>query len=475
MFSLFGAPALSQFRLDQLLRSLNNEEPRVQALASRWMHFVDTSRPLKESELDVLGKLLTYGARVPDALRELPSGQRILVTPRIGTESPWSSKATDIVHVCGLDAVTRVERGSVYFIESSSALGSAELLKLAAHLHDRMTESVWTDSLEPTGLFHDAPPRALRRVVLGEHGREALARANQQWGLALSSDEIDYLVQAFGKLGRDPTDVELMMFAQANSEHCRHKIFNAQFIIDGKPMPLSLFAMIRATHAHNSDGVLSAYRDNAAVIVGANATRFYPDPLTQRYGGTKEPIDILMKVETHNHPTAISPFPGAATGAGGEIRDEGATGIGAKPKAGLTGFSVSNLKIPGMPQPWEVDFGKPDRIASALDIMIAAPIGAASFNNEFGRPNTCGYFRVFEQQTTRAGVPDAIRGYHKPIMVAGGLGSVRRQNVEKKEVVIGAPLIVLGGPSMLIGLGGGAASSVGSGQSSSEFNAGLKR
>src|SRR5580692_1565747 len=470
MFSLFGAPALSQFRLDQLLRSLKVEEPRVQALASRWMHFVDASRPLQESELEVLGKLLTYGARVPDALRELPSGHPLLVTPRIGTESPWSSKATDIVHVCGLGAVTRVERGTVYFIESTSPLGSADLLKLAAHLHDRMTESIWTDSLEPTGLFHAAAPRGLRQVVLGEHGREALARANQQWGLALSSDEIDYLVQAFGKLGRDPTDVELMMFAQANSEHCRHKIFNAQFIIDGKPMPLSLFAMIRATHAHNSDGVLSAYRDNAAVIVGANATRFYPDPLTQRYAGSVEPVDILMKVETHNHPTAISPFPGAATGAGGEIRDEGATGIGAQPKAGLTGFSVSNLKIPGMPQPWEVDFGKPDRIASALDIMIAAPIGAASFNNEFGRPNTCGYFRVFEQQTTRAGVPDAIRGYHKPIMVAGGLGSVRRQNVEKKEVVIGAPLIVLGGPSMLIGLGGGAASSVGSGQSSSELD-----
>ena len=469
MFSLFGAPALSQFRLEHLLRSLNIEEPRVQALASRWMHFVDTSRPLNESELEVLGKLLTYGPRVPAALHGTPRGQRILVTPRIGTESPWSSKATDIVHVCGLSAVTRVERGTVYFIEATAPLSNADLAKLAAHLHDRMTESVWTDSLEPSGLFHDAPPRALRRVVLGEHGREALARANQQWGLALSSDEIDYLVQAFGKLGRDPTDVELMMFAQANSEHCRHKIFNAQFIIDGKPMPLSLFALIRATHAHNSDGVLSAYRDNAAVIVGANATRFYPDPLTQRYGGTKEPIDILMKVETHNHPTAISPFPGAATGAGGEIRDEGATGIGAKPKAGLTGFSVSNLKIPGMPQPWEVDFGKPDRIASALDIMIAAPIGAASFNNEFGRPNTCGYFRAFEQQT-QAGVPGAIRGYHKPIMVAGGLGSVRRQNVEKKEVVVGAPLIVLGGPSMLIGLGGGAASSVGSGQSSSELD-----
>jgi phosphoribosylformylglycinamidine synthase len=470
MFSLFGAPALSQFRLDQLLLALKAEEPRVQALASRWMHFVDTSRPLNDSELTVLGKLLTYGERVPAALREMPSGQRLLVTPRVGTESPWSSKATDIVYVCGLTAVTRVERGTVFFIESGSPLSSADLLKLAAHLHDRMTESIWIDSLEPTGLFHDAPPRPLRHVVLGEHGREALARANQQWGLALSSGEIDYLVQAFGKLGRDPTDVELMMFAQANSEHCRHKIFNAQFIIDGTPKPLSLMGMIRATHARNSDGVLSAYRDNAAVIVGANATRFFADPLTQRYSGAKEPIDILMKVETHNHPTAISPFPGAATGAGGEIRDEGATGIGAKPKAGLTGFSVSNLKIPGMPRPWEVEFGKPDRIASALDIMIAAPIGAASFNNEFGRPNTCGYFRSFEQQAAQAVGSAVIRGYHKPIMVAGGLGSVRRQNVEKKEVVAGAPLIVLGGPSMLIGLGGGAASSVGSGQSSSELD-----
>jgi phosphoribosylformylglycinamidine synthase len=469
MFSLFGAPALSQFRLDQLLRILTADVPRVQALSSRWMHFVDASRPLNESELQLLGKLLAYGPRVPAAMHDLPPGQRILVTPRISTESPWSSKATDIVHVCGLDAVTRIERGAVYFIESSSPLDESDLTRLATHLHDRMTESIWTDSLTPEGLFHAAAPRALRRVDLGQDGHEALARANQEWGLALSGEEIDYLVQAFGRMGRDPTDVELMMFAQANSEHCRHKIFNAQFIIDGRPMPLSLFAMIRATHARNSSGVLSAYRDNAAVIAGASATRFFPDPLTQRYGGARGSLDILMKVETHNHPTAISPFPGAATGAGGEIRDEGATGIGAKPKAGLTGFSVSNLKIPGMTQSWEVDFGKPDRIASALDIMIAAPIGAASFNNEFGRPNTCGYFRVFEQAVAATG-PDAIRGYHKPIMVAGGLGSVRRQNVEKKEVAVGAPLIVLGGPAMLIGLGGGAASSVGSGQSSSELD-----
>jgi len=296
-----------------------------------------------------------------------------------------------------------------------------------------------------------------------------LARANQEWGLALSSDEIDYLVNAFRKLGRDPTDAELMMFAQANSEHCRHKIFNADFIVDGEVMPLSLFGMIRATYARNSAGVLSAYRDNAAVIEGARATRFLADPGTLRYSGTVEPVDILMKVETHNHPTAISPFPGAATGAGGEIRDEGATGIGAQPKAGLTGFSVSNLKIPGMLQPWEIESGKPERIASALDIMIAAPLGAAAFNNEFGRPNICGYFRVFEQRGPEAG-GEVIRGYHKPIMVAGGLGSVRRRDVEKKAVVVGAPLIILGGPSMLIGLGGGAASSLGSGQSSSDLD-----
>ena len=467
MFSLFGAPALSQFRLDELLRALKTQDSRITTLSSRWIHFVDATRALSESELDVLGKLLTYGTAVADSPPSPRGGHKILVTPRVGTESPWSSKATDILHVCGLSAVTRVERGTVYFIESTSALAVADLNKLAAHLHDRMTESVWADSVEPVGLFHAAPPRPLRHVALGVHGSEALARANRDWGLALSSDEIDYLVRAFHALGRDPTDVELMMFAQANSEHCRHKIFNADFVIDGETMPRSLMAMIRATYARNSQGVLSAYRDNAAVIEGARATRFFADPLTQRYVGSFEPMDILMKVETHNHPTAISPFPGAATGSGGEIRDEGATGIGAKPKAGLTGFSVSNLKIPGMPQPWEIDFGKPDRIASALEIMIAAPVGAAAFNNEFGRPNTCGYFRVFEQQSASG---SAVRGYHKPIMVAGGLGSVRRQNVEKKDVVIGAPLIVLGGPSMLIGLGGGAASSVGSGQSSSDLD-----
>jgi phosphoribosylformylglycinamidine synthase len=466
MLSLLGAPALSQFRLDKLLRSLQACDARVSALSARLVHFVDTAAELDESELEHLGKLLRYG---PRAHVQSERGQRVIVAPRIGTVSPWSSKATDIVHVCGLAGVRRVERGTLYFIDASSPLDAAQLRALGALLHDRMTESLWLDEAQPQDLFHSAAPRPLREVPLGERPHDALAHANREWGLALSDGEIAYLIAAFGALGRDPTDVELMMFAQANSEHCRHKIFNAEFIIDGVKMPLSLFAMIRATYAANSAGVLSAYRDNAAVIEGATAERFFPDPATHRYGSVSEPVDILMKVETHNHPTAISPFPGAATGSGGEIRDEGATGIGAKPKAGLTGFSVSNLRIPGMVQPWETDLGKPERIASALEIMIAAPLGAAAFNNEFGRPATCGYFRTFEQQGHEAG-RTVIRGYHKPIMIAGGLGSVRRTDVEKREVVIGAPLVVLGGPSMLIGLGGGAASSVGSGQSSSDLD-----
>ena len=465
MFSLLGASALSQFRLDKLLQTLRSRDSRVLAVSSRFIHFVDAVRQFDESELELLGKLLTYG---PRSHLQSERGQRLLVTPRLGTVSPWSSKATDIAKVCGLKDVRRLERGCVYFIDASAPLPEQDLTALAALLHDRMTESFWLDTLEPD-LFHASPPRPLRVVTLGRDGRGALGRANDAWGLALSSEEIDYLVRAFGKLGRDPTDVELMMFAQANSEHCRHKIFNAEFVIDDERMPMSLFAMIRATYAANPSGVLSAYRDNAAVIEGPSGVRFFPDPTTQRYAGVAEPVDILMKVETHNHPTAISPFPGASTGSGGEIRDEGATGIGAKPKVGLTGFSVSNLRIPGMIQPWEKDFGKPERIASALDIMIAAPLGAAAFNKEFGRPATCGYFRSFEQ-STRCGDREVIRGYHKPIMIAGGLGNVRRNHVEKRDVIVGAPLVVLGGPSMLIGLGGGAASSVGSGQSSSDLD-----
>jgi phosphoribosylformylglycinamidine synthase len=467
MFSLYGAPALSQFRLDQLVRPLQAQSSKLQALSSRWIHFIDAERELDAGESRVLEKLLTYGALAPHGA-QMGGQHRILVTPRVGTVSSWSSKATDIFHVCGLNAVRRVERGTQYLLQSEGALTPEELNACAALLHDRMTESAWIDTLDPKGLFHAAGARPLRTVPLSREGAAALERANVEWGLALSKDEIEYLAAAFGQMGRDPTDVELMMFAQANSEHCRHKIFNAKFVIDGEVMPQSLFDMIRATHAHNSVGVLSAYRDNAAVIEGPRGTRFFADPYTYRYAGRSEPIDILMKVETHNHPTAISPFPGAATGSGGEIRDEGATGIGAKPKVGLTGFSVSNLKIPGMVEPWEVDHGKPDRIASALEIMIAAPLGAAAFNNEFGRPNTCGYFRVFELGPSSG--PGPVRGYHKPIMIAGGLGNVRRSDVEKKEVVPGAPLVVLGGPAMLIGLGGGAASSVGSGQSSSDLD-----
>jgi phosphoribosylformylglycinamidine synthase len=496
MLTLLGAPALSQFRLDRLLQSLRIREPRVSGIASRFIHFVDTAA-LAENELELLGKLLTYG---PRPRRQRDGGRQLLVTPRVGTTSPWSSKATDIARVCGLDRIRRLERGTLYFVDAPDDISAEEFHGLGALLHDRMTETLWVGAagaadvrastaerptVVPDGLFRRAAPRPLRVVALGSDGHAALARANSDWGLALSAVEIDYLVTAFAAMGRDPTDVELMMFAQANSEHCRHKIFNAHFTIDGAPQPLSLFELIRATHAHNPVGVLSAYRDNAAVIEGSHAVRFFPDPNTHRYGGIAEAVDILMKVETHNHPTAISPFPGAATGAGGEIRDEGATGIGGKPKAGLTGFSVSNMKIPGMVQAWETEDGKPERIASALDIMLAAPLGAAAFNNEFGRPNTCGYFRVFEQRMledvglnaagglSTAGHSTAARisrGYHKPIMVAGGLGNLRRGDVEKRDVVVGAPLVVLGGPAFLIGLGGGAASSVSSGQSTADLD-----
>jgi len=472
MFSLLGGPALSRFRLDKLLTELQALDSRVTAIASRFIHFVAVTAAPDSREMALLARLLRYGPAAPEAAtptQALGSTTELTVAPRAGTVSPWSSKATDITRVCGLRFVERLERGTVYFLDSTAPLESAVLSRLGAVLHDRMTESVWVGRPDLAALFGAAAARPLRVVGLSHDGRAALERANRDWGLALSEEEIEYLVAAFGRLRRDPTDAELMMFAQANSEHCRHKIFNAQFTVDGAQMPASLFDMIRATYQANSAGVLSAYRDNAAVIEGSTAMRFFPNPATQHYAGVREPIDILMKVETHNHPTAISPFPGAATGAGGEIRDEGATGLGAKPKAGLCGFSVSNLRIPGMREPWEADALKPDRIASALEIMISAPIGAAAFNNEFGRPNICGYFRVFEQRSVEAG-REVVRGYHKPIMIAGGLGNVRRAHVEKALVTVGAPLVVLGGPSMLIGLGGGAASSVGSGQSSSDLD-----
>jgi phosphoribosylformylglycinamidine synthase len=465
-----GAPALSGFRIEKLLARIAAIEPAVTGLVSHFVHFASLTRPLGDDELRILQRLLTYGPRAEAAQRDDHgrAAERLLVVPRAGTVSPWSSKATDIAQVCGLGAVERIERGIEYRIAAGQPLGPERLSRLAPALLDRMTEMALLDAAEAGRLFAHAAPRPSRRIAL-TGGRAALEEANSAMGLALSADEIDYLLASFRQIGRDPTDAELMMFAQANSEHCRHKIFNARWVIDGRARQESLFEMIRYTHERNPQGVLSAYRDNAAVMEGAAGWRYFADPRTGAYGANREPIDILMKVETHNHPTAISPFPGAATGSGGEIRDEGATGRGARPKAGLTGFSVSNLRIPGFERPWERPPSIPARIASALDIMLEGPIGAASFNNEFGRPAICGYFRSFEM-VVADDAPGRVRGYHKPIMIAGGLGNIRRAHVDKADVPVGAKLIVLGGPAMLIGLGGGAASSVGSGASSADLD-----
>jgi phosphoribosylformylglycinamidine synthase len=474
MLTLPGSQALSQFRIDRLLARLKACEAAVAAVRAQYLHFVQCRHPLEDGErvrleqlLDDGGGSASLGAAPPLESAGCPIWQQ-LVLPRPGTISPWSSKATDIARVCGLDDVARIERGTLYFIALTTELPSARRAALAGLLHDRMTEAVVDSAAQAAALFTHAPPKPLRTVSLGA-GRDALSVANRELGLALSEAEIDYLLEIFTRLGRDPSDVELMMFAQANSEHCRHKIFNARFVIDGVERDKSLFAMIRNTYAHAPQGVLSAYRDNAAVMVGGIATRWFPDPDSGVYGGIDEPVDILMKVETHNHPTAISPYAGAATGSGGEIRDEAATGRGARPKAGLTGFAVSHLRIPGFEQPWERSFGFPARIASALEIMLEGPIGAAAFNNEFGRPGICGFFRTFEFAMP-GDIAGSARGYHKPIMLAGGLGNIRRAHVEKGEVSVGAALVVLGGPAMLIGLGGGAASSVGSGSSSAELD-----
>jgi phosphoribosylformylglycinamidine synthase len=478
MLQLPGSPALSAFRIAKLLARLRAAVPSVQRLTARFVHFVDLTADLEASQLETLKRLLTYGPRVPAADAQPHSGAPVgsssgsrrclLVVPRAGTISPWSSKATDIAHVCGLDRVSRIERGIEYEVSANASLTHEQLTTAGALVSDRMTEMVLFDGAGVRRLFEHELPQPLRRVSLAG-GRASLEKANTDLGLALSDDEIDYLLENFQRLGRDPTDVELMMFAQANSEHCRHKIFNARWIIDGKEQQESLFSMIRYTHAQNPGGVLSAYRDNAAVIEGNIGTRWFPDPETGVYRGVVEPIDVLAKVETHNHPTAISPYPGAATGSGGEIRDEGAVGRGGKPKAGLTGFTVSALRIPGFERPWESDFGRPGRIASALDIMLEGPIGAAAFNNEFGRPAIHGYFRTFELSAPGDG-PHRERGYHKPIMIAGGMGNVRRPHVEKGDVPPGAQIVVLGGPAMLIGLGGGAASSMGSGASSADLD-----
>jgi phosphoribosylformylglycinamidine synthase len=463
--TLRGRNALSDFRLRKLSQTLQKTTPAVAAICAEYWHFIALRRPLSTRERGVLEKLLVYG---PASRPVAEAGQLLLVVPRIGTISPWSSKATDIARSCGLDAVERIERGVAYHVvprKGAKALAARDRAALLPLIHDRMTETV-LDSLAAAGqLFHHVEPGPLSSIDLRGGGREALERANRDLGLALSGDEIDYLVENFGRMGRNPTDVELTMFAQANSEHCRHKIFNADWIIDGRRQDKSLFGMVRHTHATHPEGTVVAYADNAAIMEGATVDRFHPDA-DGRYRYSAGLTHTLMKVETHNHPTAISPHPGAATGSGGEIRDEGATGRGAKPKAGLTGFSVSHLRIPGFEQPWERGgIGKPDRIASALSIMLEGPIGGASFNNEFGRPNLFGYFRTYEQQ-----VDGEVRGYHKPIMLAGGVGAIAADQSFKQAVPAGSLLVQLGGPGMLIGMGGGAASSMNTGSNLADLD-----
>jgi phosphoribosylformylglycinamidine synthase len=468
MLTLRGAPALSDFRLTKLLALCRERVPGVAAVYAEFVHFVDASAALSSEEQAALGRLLEYGPRIAPRER---TGSLLLVVPRQGTISPWSSKATDIARNCGLAHVRRIERGTAFFVagEGGRALSAEEVAKLSPVLHDRMTQAVLPRLEDASVLFAEHTPRPLTTVDVLGGGRAALVAANRELGLALAEDEIDYLSARFTELRRNPTDVELMMFAQANSEHCRHKIFNASWTIDGKPQERSLFQSIKNTYAAHPEGVLSAYKDNASVIEGFEVDRFFPDTDSGEWRAVREPAHILMKVETHNHPTAISPYPGAATGAGGEIRDEGATGRGAKPKAGLSGFSVSHLRIPGNEQPWEQPYGKPGRIVSALDIMLDGPIGGAAFNNEFGRPNLAGYFRSFELQVP---TPDGVevRGYHKPIMIAGGLGNIRPQHVKKGQLQPGDKIVVLGGPAMLIGLGGGAASSMAQGASAADLD-----
>ncbi|MDQ6684340.1 MAG: phosphoribosylformylglycinamidine synthase, partial [Pseudomonadota bacterium] len=465
-----GGSALSAFRAEALGIRLRAEVDRVDSVRARHLHVVAADAELGGDELARVAAVLDYG----EPFEAGRCDATLLVAPRLGTVSPWASKATDIARNCGL-RLRRVERVVVYELRlRSPLLGAAkplvigELAALAALLHDPMTESVLADRSALAQLFEARPAEALRTISIRDGG-VALAAANDRYGLALSKAELDYLLRAFVTLGRDPTDVELTMFAQANSEHCRHKIFNAEFSIDGEAQPLSMFDMIRNTERVSPAGSIVAYRDNAAVMAGGPIERWAP--LAQEgpspYAAVQAAMHVLMKVETHNHPTAISPFPGAATGAGGEIRDEGATGRGARPKAGLTGFSVSNLHLPGTDEVWERDlYGKPEHIASALRIMIEAPLGGAAFNNEFGRPNLGGYFRVYEQTVpASSGEPGGgvRRGYHKPIMIAGGLGAIADGQTEKIAFAAGTLLVHLGGPGMRIGMGGGAASSLASG------------
>lgn len=453
MFIVAGAPAHSSFKKTQLLSRLASISS-VQSIESQWVYLFDQA--LNEQQQQSALQLLNEGESFQ--IRQAASDEvQILVTPRVGTISPWSSKATDIFANCNTP-IHRLERGVLFTLKGISEVSNE--VKLA--LHDRMTESVFGSIEDATALFQETAPKPLNSIDILGQGKQALVQANSEFGFALSDEEVDYLTEAFIKLGRNPHDIELMMFAQANSEHCRHKIFGSEWTIDGEVQPLSLFQMIKNTYKESPTDVLSAYKDNASVIVGYDTQRFYPkkdeDTGHYTYKYKSQAAHILMKVETHNHPTAIAPFAGAATGSGGEIRDEGATGRGGKPKAGLTGFTVSNLNIPGFEQPWEENYGKPSRMASPLQIMIEGPLGGAAFNNEFGRPALNGYFRTFEQN-----VNGEVKGFHKPIMIAGGYGNIRPDHVEKDAIQPGDLLIVLGGPAMLIGLGGGAASSVDSG------------
>jgi phosphoribosylformylglycinamidine synthase len=469
MLILRGSSALSPFKQDKLLAQFSALGIGVSSVQAQYVHFVDVQSELNEADMFVLSQLLSYG---PTSENIDASGYFVLVTPRPGTISPWASKATDIAKNSGLSQIHRIERGIAYYIvfdhKTVDSIAS-DLAAIAAPLHDRMTQAVFTQLEHAQQLFVQAEAKPFLSVPILEEGKAALEQANKKLGLALADDEVDYLFDSFTKLGRNPNDIELYMFAQANSEHCRHKIFNADWTIDGEVQPKSLFKMIKNTFEVSSDYVHSAYKDNAAVMEGWKAGRFYPDAKTQAYDYHHQDIDILMKVETHNHPTAISPFAGAATGSGGEIRDEGATGRGSKPKAGLVGFTVSNLNIPMLPQPWEVAYGKPARIVTALDIMLEGPLGGAAFNNEFGRPNILGYFRTFEQKVDSFNGKE-VRGYHKPIMLAGGLGNIKKDHIQKAEITVGAKLIALGGPAMNIGLGGGAASSVASGESNADLD-----
>jgi len=456
MLSLRGSPALSPFRLDKILTVLKVSAPRITRFYAEFWHFAWAEGELTTEQHETLQKILTYGPKLTEGA---PSGELFLVIPRPGTISPWSTRATEIARHCGIENMIRLERGIAFYADTANGapLTEAEKQALRPLIHDRMTESVFATLKDAERLYHTAEPAPMNSIDILGGGRQALETANAEMGLALSPDEVEYLMENYTRMGRNPTDVELMMFAQANSEHCRHKIFNADWVIDGVKQDHSLFAMIRNTHKLNPGKTVVAYADNASIVEGGQTKRLYPKT-DGKYAYVEESMHFLMKVETHNHPTAISPFAGAATGAGGEIRDEGATGSGSKPKAGLTGFSVSNLNIPGFRQPWEQDYGKPGRIASALQIMVDGPLGGAAYNNEFGRPNIAGYFRTLEVETE-----NEVRGYHKPIMLAGGVGNISAQHSKKNPIPPGAALIQLGGPAMLIGLGGGAASSMDTG------------